>query len=171
MGETDTGVISGQDCKSSIHQIMFPENKEFSPNKPGQWKALNADLFDLKIKQGSSSPKRSFHTRPGGLQDSSVRYVDLSRCQQAESTLKSDESKVTNNSERQKDDKDKETDYKSNAKINIVVNTDYNDDIDEEPMSATKVKVKIKTNESATQINTDFPESPILKDKQALIHL
>ena len=40
--------------------------------------------------------------------------------------------------------------------MNILVSKDY-DDIDEEPMSATKVKVKIKTNESMEKIKAESP--------------
>ena len=76
-----------------------------------------------------------------------------------ESTLKSDESKLTTTNSGQLL-KPPETEYTS--KMNILVSKDY-DDIDEEPMSATKVKVKIKTTESLKKI--EQCESPKLKEK------
>ena len=86
--------------RSSIHEVTIPEKP--LPNQTAnndQWKVLNADLFDLKLKQEVISPKIvKPQNRPGALQDSSVRYVELGRQQSpASSASKRDGSKLTTN--------------------------------------------------------------------------
>ena len=77
-----------EDTRPSLLQLGFTEKSPMGATpRQSQWKALNADLFDLKLKNNAVNSRHA--KRYGQLHDSSVRYVDQSRLQSKdpESTL------------------------------------------------------------------------------------
>ena len=98
-GHRDDDTDGPADYRSGIqeiNEIVFPEKRSMHDNKAEGWRALNADLFDLRLRQEQPAEARRGPARPRGLHDSSVRWVDLSACQQSPaSRRKSDESGQT----------------------------------------------------------------------------
>ena len=77
-----------EDTRPSLLQLGFTEKSPMGATpRQSQWKALNADLFDLKIKHNAVNSRQA--KRYGQLHDSSVRCVDQSRMlsKDPESTL------------------------------------------------------------------------------------